>query len=104
MEPIRRRSVTPDLIDERGCSLPPLSAFVYQIRGISIGGYDVKTRWTAVAIISALLLAVIGLYAQTDLQQKLRDTGVGAHWIYDDFQQAVAQAQAANQPILALFR
>ena len=62
------------------------------------------TRCAAVTIIGTMLLAGVVLFAQSDLQQKLKDTGVGAHWIYDDFQQALAQAKAANQPILALFR
>jgi hypothetical protein len=62
-----------------------------------------RTHWTTVAIISAMMVAGMGLYAQSDLQEALKDN-VGAHWIYDDYNQAVAQAKAANKPILALFR
>lgn len=63
-----------------------------------------RTRWTAVAMIGAVVVAAVAFTAQSDLQQMLKDTGVGAHWIYDDFNQAVAQAKATNKPILALFR
>ncbi len=60
-------------------------------------------RWTVVTIVGAMLLAGVGLYAQSDLQQALKDS-VGEHWIYDDLSKAVMQAKAANKPVLALFR
>ena len=38
------------------------------------------------------------------LQSSLRDTGLGAHWVYDDFEQARATARRQKKPLLVLFR
>ncbi|MCC2672352.1 MAG: hypothetical protein K0Q72_4824 [Armatimonadetes bacterium] len=63
-----------------------------------------RVRW-AVSLLAAVgLLAAAGLKAQTMLQKALFDDEVAAHWIYDDFGKAVAQAQATGKPILAVLR
>lgn len=66
-------------------------------------------RWLAGAIAAAGVFATAGLQAQSALQQSalqkaLYDDEVAAHWIYDDFGKAAAQAQATGKPILALLR
>jgi hypothetical protein len=63
-----------------------------------------RARWIAGMVAAVGLLAAAGLQAQTALQKALFDDEVAAHWIYDDFGQAVAQAQATGKPILAVLR
>jgi len=55
-------------------------------------------------MIAAVTLLAGALHAQTALQKALNDDQVAAHWIYDDYNKAVAQAQATGKPILALLR
>jgi hypothetical protein len=55
-------------------------------------------------LLGALLTGGAALSAQPNLQQLLKDTEVGAHWIYDDYAQAVAQAKQTGRPLLIVFR
>ena len=55
------------------------------------------------------ILGVLGAWtpavqAQTDLQKNLKDTGVAAHWIYDDIGKGFAEARATGKPLLVTFR
>lgn len=52
----------------------------------------------------ALMLAAASLGAERTLQEILKDTAIGAHWIYDDFTKAVTQAKATGRPLLVTFR
>lgn len=45
-----------------------------------------------------------GLAAQPNLREMLKDTDVAAHWIYDDYTQAVARATMSGKPLLVTFR
>lgn len=59
-----------------------------------------RTRW-----LWGFVLGVIGTWtpavqAQTDLQKKLRDTGVAAHWIYNDIAKGFAEPRATGKPLL----
>ncbi len=54
-------------------------------------------------ILTAVIAATRGINAQTDLRDALKDS-VGAHWVYDDFQQAKARAKQTGKPLLVLFR
>lgn len=54
--------------------------------------------WTVVTAAASTLVA------QPSLQEQLKDSGIGAHWIYDDIPQAIRQARATGKPIFALFR
>ena len=38
------------------------------------------------------------------LQEDLKDTRLGSHWIYDDVELAMSRARAKNKPLLVLFR
>ena len=53
--------------------------------------------------LTGAILASAGLQAQSDLRDALKDN-VGAHWVYDDFQQAKARAKETGKPLLVLFR
>ena len=57
----------------------------------------------------ALLLGTLAAcsqtaFAQTDLQKNLKDTGVGAHWIYNDIAKGFAEARETGKPLLVSFR
>lgn len=55
--------------------------------------------------ITMLLLLSIPLIAQTpNLQDQLKDFEVGDHWIYNDFQAAVAKAKSEGKLLFVLFR
>mgnify|MGYP001561431792 CR=1 FL=1 len=53
---------------------------------------------------AVLMLAAASLGAERTLQETLKDTAIGAHWIYDDFAKAVTQAKATGRPLLVTFR
>ncbi|MBI1903571.1 MAG: hypothetical protein HYS13_20910 [Planctomycetia bacterium] len=55
-------------------------------------------------VLSLALLPCPALLAQGDLQSRLKDTGVGKHWIYDDISQGFAESKASGKPLLVLFR
>ena len=38
------------------------------------------------------------------LQEDLKDTRLGSHWIYDDVELAMSRARAKKKPLLVLFR
>ena len=38
------------------------------------------------------------------LQENLKDTHLGSHWIYDDLELAMSRARAKKKPLLVLFR
>ncbi len=38
------------------------------------------------------------------LQENLKDTRLGSHWIYDDIELAMSRARAKKKPLLVLFR
>jgi hypothetical protein len=63
-----------------------------------------KTRLLLPVIASAIMSSTASLFAQSNLQQMLKDTAVAAHWIYDDYTQAVARATASGKPLLVTFR
>ena len=63
-----------------------------------------KMRFPSVLCTGAALLAAASLSAQPSLQQTLKDTAVGAHWIYDDFAKAVAEAKATSKPLMVTLR
>lgn len=63
-----------------------------------------NTRFIPYATAGALLLAVGGLHAQPNLREILKDTAVGAHWIYDDFAKGITDAKATSKPLLVTFR
>ncbi len=42
--------------------------------------------------------------AQPDLQKQLKDTEIGAHWIYDDIPKGFAEAKRSGKPLFVLFR
>ena len=54
-------------------------------------------------ILSLVITSSSWLLAQSDLRDALKDN-VGAHWVYDDFQQAKSRAKLTGQPLLVLFR
>ena len=60
-------------------------------------------RLAAKLLLAGAILAPTGLLAQSDLRDALKDN-VGAHWVYDDFQQAKERAKLTGQPLLVLFR
>jgi hypothetical protein len=41
---------------------------------------------------------------QDGLRQRIKDRGLAAHWIYDDFPRAQAEARRTGKPLLVLFR
>ena len=52
-----------------------------------------------------LAIDVPSLIAQESLQEKLDELDhIGFGWIYDNFDQAKAEAKERNHPIFALFR
>ena len=58
-----------------------------------------------ISVFIGLLLMSYSLIAQESLQEKLDELDrIGFGWIYDDFDQAKAEAKERNQPIFALFR
>lgn len=61
-------------------------------------------RWAVGLLASLALLSSVSLQAQSRLRKSLVDDQVAAHWIYDDYTKAVAQAKATGKPILALLR
>ena len=61
-------------------------------------------RWALGLLASLALLSTVSLQAQNRLRKSLVDDQVAAHWIYDDYAKAVAQAKATGKPILALLR
>ena len=63
-----------------------------------------RRGWVGAVAAAVTLLAAVGLQAQTTLQKALFDEEVASHWIYDDFNRAVAQARTSGKPILALLR
>ncbi len=62
-----------------------------------------RTFLQTIALVAALGCLAGRAHAQTQLQDSLRDS-VGAHWIYDDFAKATAEARSTGKPMLALFR
>lgn len=63
-----------------------------------------NARSSLYATAGALLLAVGNLHAQPNLREILKDTAVGAHWIYDDFAKGVTEAKATSKPLMVTFR
>ncbi len=63
-----------------------------------------KTPLVVLAAVVGLLTGGPAPLAQPNLQQVLKDTEVGAHWIYDDYAKAVAQAKETGKPLLVAFR
>jgi hypothetical protein len=63
-----------------------------------------KSRYPAILALGATIAFGVTTGAQTELQQSLKDTEVASHWIYDDFNRALAEAKTRGKPILALFR
>jgi hypothetical protein len=62
------------------------------------------THFTGTLILFALMIAgVPRVRAQTELREALKDSA-GAHWIYDDFPEAVKRAEQMGRPLLVLFR
>lgn len=61
-------------------------------------------RWAVGLLAFLALLSSPSLQAQNRLRKSLVDDQVAAHWIYDDYPRAVAQAKATGKPILALLR
>lgn len=61
---------------------------------------------TRVVLAVALIITFCSgdLTAQPNLQETLKDTNVAAHWIYDDYTQAVARATMTGKPLLVTFR
>ena len=58
-----------------------------------------------ISVVIGLLLMSHSLIAQESLQEKLDELDhIGFGWIYDNFDQAKAEAKERNQPIFALFR
>jgi hypothetical protein len=60
-------------------------------------------RRASLVFLSVLFPCAASL-AQDNLQRTLDDTGVGRHWIYDDFERARALARQTGKPLLVLFR
>jgi len=63
-----------------------------------------KTSLQWIVVGFATLLPASRLSAQPNLQEMLKDTSVAAHWIYDDYTQAVARATMSGKPLLVTFR
>lgn len=53
---------------------------------------------------SLILASPVTAAERTPLGQALNDIQTAAHWIYDDFPRAVAEAKAANKPLLVVVR
>jgi len=65
---------------------------------------NMNTRFLLTVVASAMMFSTASLSAQPNLQQVLKDTAVAAHWIYDDYTQAVARATASGKPLLVTLR
>ena len=63
-----------------------------------------RTRWLLGVVLGVTGAWTPAAQAQTDLQKKLKDTGVAAHWIYDDIAKGFAEARATGKPLLVTFR
>ena len=66
--------------------------------------HRMKSSIVRLATAVGLLTGGPALFAQQSLQQVLKDTEVGAHWIYDDYSKAVSQAKETGKPLLVAFR
>jgi hypothetical protein len=66
----------------------------------------VNTNWklALLAVFCATIFCRDGFAAQPNLQERLKDTDVAAHWIYDNYTQAVARATMSGKPLLVTFR
>jgi hypothetical protein len=61
-------------------------------------------RFTVTLILFALVtVGPLRVCAQADLREALKDSA-GAHWIYDDFPEAMKRAEQTGRPLLVLFR
>jgi hypothetical protein len=65
---------------------------------------NMNTRFLLTVVASTIMFSTASLSAQPNLQQMLKDTAVAAHWIYDDYTQAVARATASGKPLLVTLR
>jgi hypothetical protein len=65
---------------------------------------NMNSRFLLPVLASVAVFSTAGLSAQPNLQQVLKDTAVAAHWIYDDYTQAVARATASGKPLLVTLR
>ena len=57
-------------------------------------------------VCAATPTATFGIFAREEslLQENLKDTRLGSHWIYDDVELAMSRARAKKKPLLVLFR
>jgi hypothetical protein len=77
----------------------------HQLRKSYIHQKESAMRQLMLFSISMLLWVSTVLTAQTPtLQEQLKDVEVGDHWIYNDFQAAVAKAKSEGKPLFVLFR
>lgn len=63
-----------------------------------------RTSLKLIVVAFTTVLSSADLLAQSNLQETLKDTSVAAHWIYDDYTQAVARAKMSGKPLLVTFR
>jgi hypothetical protein len=63
-----------------------------------------RASFTISLLLGTILAANPGLPAQSDLQRGLKDTDIGAHWIYNNLKEGNTQAKATGKPLLVLFR
>ena len=61
-------------------------------------------RKLAVFFLPILLVSILWIAHAQNLQEQLKDVEVGDHWIYNDFQAAVAKAKSDGMPLFVLFR
>ena len=61
-------------------------------------------RKRVVFLLPILFLSILWIAHAQNLQEQLKDVEVGDHWIYNDFQAAVAKAKSDGMPLFVLFR
>ena len=63
-----------------------------------------RSWWHWVWIVVAVAMYGPVAFGQSDLQKKLKDTDVGARWIYNDIGKGFTEARATGKPLLVTFR
>ncbi|MBI3467382.1 MAG: hypothetical protein HY000_30605 [Planctomycetes bacterium] len=61
-------------------------------------------RVPLLVVLGTLTVLSRAAHAQQDLQKQLKDTEVGAHWIYNDIAKGFEEAKATDKPLLVMFR
>lgn len=65
--------------------------------------YDGRMR-TAILLLTLATTSAFGAPPDEGLRERIKDADLAAHWIYEDFPRAQAEAARAGKPLLVLFR